>query len=115
MFFKRKKKDLQQVFIEDLYKDSFYLHEMIDSYKKDRKMLLDLLRDRVRHTKPEIDYDFSFSRAGFDELHIYWYRCSGETCIQAYYKTHELPNDIAEDLYKLYRMVWCKDTEQSND
>ena len=111
MFFKRKKKDLQQVFIEDLYKDSLYLHEMIDSYKKDRKLLLSLLRDRVRHTKPDIAYNYTVSSAEFDGLHIYWYWLCGETHIHALYKDHDLPNDIAEDLYRLYRMVWCGDTE----
>lgn len=111
MFFKRKYKDLQQVFIEDLYKDSLYLHEMIDSYKKDRKVLLDLLRDRVRHTKPDVTYDYTVSSAGFDGLLIYWCWCSGERQIHALYKDYDLPNDIAEDLYRLYRMVWCGDSE----
>lgn len=111
MFFKRKYKDLQQAFIEDLYKDSLYLHEMIDSYKKDRKILLDLLRDRVRHTKPDLSYEYDVYTAKFDGLHVYWYRLSRETYIHALYKNHELPDDIAEDLYKLYRIVWCGDTE----
>lgn len=111
MFFKRKKKDLQQVFIEDLYKDSLYLHEMINSYKKDRKILLDLLRDRIRHTKPDVTYDYTVSSAEFDGLLIYWCWSGGNRYIHALYKDQDLPEDIAEDLYKLYRMVWCNDTE----
>ena len=106
MFFKRKKKDLQQVFIEDLYKDSLYLHEMIDSYKKDRKVLLDLLRDRVRHTKPYFRSNYYCSTVEFASLRI-----DLERPYTANYDGHDLPNDIAEDLYKLYRMVWCGDTE----
>lgn len=111
MFFNRKKKDLQQVFIEDLYKDSLYLHEMIDSYKKDRKILLDLLRDRVRHTKPKVDYDWQISSARFEDLLLNWYWSGGSCIALATYKGNNIPNDMAEDLYKLYRMVWCDDTE----
>lgn len=111
MFFNRKKKDLQQVFIEDLYKDSLYLHEMIDSYKKDRKVLLDLLRDRVRHTKPVTDYDWQISNAKFEDLSLTWYWSGGSCIVSATYKCNNIPDDMAEDLYRLYRMVWCGDTE----
>ena len=110
MLFKRKKTKQEQ-FLDELYWDSIILKEMIGSYKKDRKMLLDLLRDRVRHTKPDVDYDYDVSSAVFDGLHISWCWFSGNIHIQAQYKDHELPNDIASDLYKLYRIVWCGDTE----
>lgn len=110
MWFKRKKTKQEQ-FLDELYWDSRILKEMIGSYKKDRKMLLDLLRDRIRHTKPDVIYTPTTGSAEFDGLHIYWCWLSGNIHIQACYKDHELPNDIAEDLYRLYRIVWCGDTE----
>ena len=110
MLFKRKKTKQEQ-FLDELYWDSIILKEMIGTYKKDRKMLLDLLRDRVRHTKPDVDYDYDIISAVFDGLHISWCRLSGDRHIRAQYKDHELPNDIAKDLYRLYRIVWCGDTE----
>ena len=111
MFFKRKKKDLQQVFIEDLYKDSLYLHEMITEHKRNRRTLLDLLRDIVRHTKPDVDYYWQVSSAVFNDLVLTWYWSGGSCIVSATYKGNNIPEDIAEDLYKLYRMVWCGDVE----
>ena len=109
MLFKRKKTKQEQ-FLDELYWDSTILKEMIGSYKKDRKMLLDLLRDRVRHTKPDVVHTPITGSAEFDGLHIYWCWFSGNIDIQARYKDNELPNDIAKDLYRLYRIVWCGDT-----
>ena len=110
MWFERKKTKQEQ-FLDELYWDSSILKEMIGSYKKDRKMLLDLLRDRVRHTKPDVDYDYDASSAVFGRLCISWCWLSGDRHIRAQYKDNELPNDIAKDLYRLYRIVWCGDTE----
>lgn len=110
MLFKRKKTKQEQ-FLDELYWDSRILKEMIGSYKKDRKMLLDLLRDRIRHTKPDIIYGHDSSSAEFDGLCISWCWLHGDRHIHARYKDHELPDDIAEDLYRLYRIVWCGDTE----
>ena len=110
MFFKRKKTKQEQ-FLDELYWDSIILKEMIDSYKKDRKLLLSLLRDRVRHTKPVTDYDWQISNAKFEDLSLTWYWSGGSCIVIATYKGNNIPDDIAEDLYKLYRIVWCGDTE----
>jgi hypothetical protein len=105
MFFKRKKTK-QENFLDELYWDSTILKEMIASYKKDRKVLLDLLRDRVRHTKPYFRSNYYCSTVEFAGLSIGLTRP-----YTANYDGHELSTSIAEDLYKLYRMVWCNDTE----
>lgn len=106
MWFKRKKTD-QQEYFDSLYEDRYILDEMITEHKKNRKTLLDLLRDIVRHTKPVTDYSYDINNVKFDGLHIYWYLVCGERHIHALYKNHDIPDDMAEDLYKLYRMVWC--------
>lgn len=108
MLFKRNKTKQEQ-FLDELYCDSLYLHEMIDSYKKDRQILLNLLRDRVKHTKPDETYNPNVSSADFDGLRIFWYWGYKEICIRARYEDHELPNGIAKDLYRLYRIIWCND------
>ena len=110
MFFKRKKKD-QQEYFDNLYEDRYILDEMIEEHKRNRKTMLDLLRDIVRHTKPDVVYDWSISRATFNDLRLVWYGPKKETQVQGYYKDNSIPDDMAEDLYKLYRMVWCGGTE----
>lgn len=114
MLFKRKKTK-QEHFLDELYWDSIILKEMIDSYKKDRQKLLNLLRDRVRHTKPNVTHTHITSSAEFDGLHIFWYWCHGEIQIRARYEDNDLPKGIAEDLYSLYRIVWCDDVYIKGD
>ena len=108
--FKRNKTD-QQEYLDSLYEDRYILDEIISEHKRNRKTLLDLLRDIVRHTKPDIDYDWSVSKASFNDLHLCWYWYRGDTHIVGYYKNNRIPDDIAQDLYKLYRIVWDGRTE----
>ena len=110
MLFKRKKTKQEQ-FLDELYWDSRILKEMIGSYKRNRKTLLDLLRDMVRHTKPTEDLGWRVSNARFEDLLLTWYWSGGRCIVRATYKCNNIPDDMAEGLYRLYRMVWCGDTE----
>ena len=110
MIFKRKKTK-QEKYLDSLYEDRLILDEMITEHKRDRQTLLNLLRDIVRHNKPEINFDWSTSKASFNDLHLCWYGYRGDTHIVGYYKNNRIPDDIAQDIYKLYRIVWDGRTE----
>jgi hypothetical protein len=112
MIFKRKKTKQEQ-FLDELYWDSVILKEMITEHKRNRKTLLDLLRDTVRHTKPKIEYDWQASSAVFEDLSIFWcwLPLGGKYVASATYKGNKIPDDMAEDLYKLYKLIWDGGTE----
>lgn len=110
MIFKRKKTK-QEEYLNSLYEDRHILNEMIEEHKRDRQTLLNLLRDMVRHNKPEVNYDWTVSKASFNDLHLCWYWYRGDTHIVGYYKNNRIPADMAQDLYKLYRIVWDGRTE----
>lgn len=110
MIFKRKKTKQEQ-FLDELYWDKHILKEMITEHKRNRKTLLDLLRDMVRHTKPTVDYGWQVSNARFEDLLLTWYWSGGSCIVRATYKCNNIPDDMAEDLYKLYKLIWDGGTE----
>ena len=109
MFFRRKKKTLQQEYLDSLFENRIVLDEILQEHKRKRKELLSLLRDIIRQNEPIYSYEHFINSVIFkDVLQIYWSYSlvNGVKNIYAYYEGNKMPVDIAENLYNLYRAVW---------
>lgn len=80
---------------------------IVEDRKQQEREVLQYLKDIVRHNKPRIEFSKPFSR--LKHCHwseIYLLHDVKYNTTEGKYKGIELPKETAEELYKLYKLVW---------
>ena len=80
---------------------------IVEDRKQQEKEVLQYLKDVVRHNKPEAKYSQPcpiFQHCHWSDLYLFHDMEYNTT--KGNYKGIELPKETAEELYKLYKLVW---------
>lgn len=80
---------------------------IVEDRKQQEKEVLQFLKDVVRHNKPRTEFSQPFPHFHYCYWSdIYLYHDMEDNTTEGKYKGIELPKETAEELYKLYELVW---------
>ena len=80
---------------------------IVEERKQQEKEVLQFLKDVVRHNKPKTEFSQPFPIFHYCYWSdIYLQHDVEDNTTEGKYKGIKLPNETAEELYKLYELVW---------